>query len=33
MPLEKAMINAVIEQLPSPIEGQKAKVNKLSVEF
>lgn len=33
VPLERAMLNAVIESLPSPEDSQKAKVNKLSEDF
>ena len=33
IPLERALLQTVIESLPSPEEAQKVKVNKLSVEF
>jgi len=33
IPLETAVLHMVVESLPSPEEAQKAKVNKLSIEF
>ena len=33
MPMEVAILSMVIENLPSPLEGQKNKISKLAVEF